>query len=501
MVLLSGFLIPILSSLLRFVPFPKTWVSRFNSYFDYPSTLGSYHSRPLPYDIGNAPTRGQALFIFYLIAVNVILSSVGYNSAQPNTWYPDRTNEISTYVTNRLGVLSFANLPLLLLYSGRNNVLLWVTNWSHSTFLLLHRWVARICVLQAILHSIIFLQIYTVNDDSGTYTAESKLAYWYWGIIATLAFSILIPASILTFRRLFYEAFLIVHIVLSVLVIVGCYYHIIYRFTHQWGYETWLYVAIAVWGFERVVRVLRIARNGIQHAKITVIDDDYLHIDIPHARANGHVYLYFPTLTWRVWENHPFSVAGSMLRADEESQHLVEETSPNKQGSDLDIDLKDSTNQVTKRVSSHEVGASFFVRTLSGTTALLRHRQTVPVLIEGSYGHHPDLGSYSRLVCITGGVGITGIIPLARTFAGDVQVFWGVRTKGLVSAMKDELRGFEVETTVGSRMDLKQILTSILGNFAVIVSGPGSMADDVRVIVAQLAKEKDVKFFEESFSW
>jgi len=28
-----------------------------------------------------------------------------------------------------------------MLFSSRNNFLLWITNWSHTTYLLLHRWV------------------------------------------------------------------------------------------------------------------------------------------------------------------------------------------------------------------------------------------------------------------------------------------------------------------------------------------------------------------------
>lgn len=258
-----------------------------------------------------------------------------------------------------------------------------------------------------------------------------------------------------------------------------------------------------------MIRILRVARNGLKRAKIAVIDDDYLRIDIPHSNARGHVYLYFPTLNWRVWENHPCSVAGSMLRAEEESQHLSGAASPpkdapqmvTKQASDSDIDLEESPKHVMKTIVHHELGCTFFVRTLSGTTALLRHRQTVPVLIECSYGHHPDLLSYSRLVCIAGGVGITGVLPVVGQFTGDVQVFWGVRTQGIVSALKDELYDIDVKTTIGSRIDVSKTLTGVLGNFAVIVSGPGSMADDVRAIVSQLAKERDVRLFEESFSW
>lgn len=139
-------------------------------------------------------------------------------------------------VANRLGLLSFANLPLVFLYAGRINILIWITDWSHSTFLLLHRWIAGIATLQAILHSAVYLYVYV---KAGTHSAESKLPYWYWGIIATLGMFILFPSSILPIRKKFYELFLAWHVIISILIVVGCYYHIIFEFSHQWGYETW----------------------------------------------------------------------------------------------------------------------------------------------------------------------------------------------------------------------------------------------------------------------
>jgi hypothetical protein len=145
--------------------------------------------------------------------------------------------------------------------------------------------------------------------------------------------------------------------------------------------------------------------------------------------------------------------------------------------------LKDSPKIVAKPIFHHELGSKFFVRTLSGTTTLLRHRQTVPVLIKGSYSDRPDISSYSCLVCIAGGVGLTGILSVARRFTGDVEVFWGIQTQGMVLAMKDALCDVHVEITVCSITDLRKILTFIPRAFA-IISGPCSMSDDVRVILS-----------------
>lgn len=55
--------------------------------------------------------------------------------------------------------MSFANFPLLLLFAGRNNILIWATGWSFATLNCFHRHVARIATLQAVAHSILYFVI------------------------------------------------------------------------------------------------------------------------------------------------------------------------------------------------------------------------------------------------------------------------------------------------------------------------------------------------------
>ena len=160
-ILLYGVVIPIAFSLIRFVPFPGTWRTKFNAWIIDPPLFGHHHGTPVFFGLTHIPKRGQALFIFYFIIINTLLSAVNYEYANPNTWYPDdKYGWMCMLISNRIGLLSFANLPLVFLYAGRNNILLWITDWSHSTFLLLHRWIAAIATLQVILHSVIYLYVY-----------------------------------------------------------------------------------------------------------------------------------------------------------------------------------------------------------------------------------------------------------------------------------------------------------------------------------------------------
>jgi predicted ferric reductase len=506
---LTCFVLPIALSFLRFVPFPGWVVARFHAYIIDPPLWGTKHKQPLAGGLGLVPTRGQSLLIAYILVINIILSAIGYRSAQPNAWYPgDPRTEIMTLVANRVGVLSFANLPLLILYSSRNNVLFWVTDWSQSTFLLLHRWVAGVATIQAVLHSILYLRL---RIESHTLSEEQSSAYWVWGIVATLAMSILLPTSAMYIRQKAYELFLAWHVALSVLTVVGCYYHILYRFQHQWGYEVWLFAAMGVWGFDRVMRMFRMVRSGVRTAFVTRIDDDYVRVDVPSVTATGHAYLYFPTLTWRVWENHPFSVASTLLPqgGSRKSNSLKDGKPYTVRKDEIEVSTATASSSNTSTHGPAKLGLTFFLRQRSGLTRQLCARHTLPVLVEASYGTHVDTSAHPHLVCIVGGIGITAALPYLRAHAGSSRLYWGVRSEGIVHALDDDLlRSVDKEIFISSRMNILEVVKDELsyaghGGVTILVSGPAGMADEARMAVSAIARKMkvDVKLIDEAFSW
>lgn len=472
-VFLGGAVIPIgVSALVRLIPWPASLLSKLHAYLIDPPVIGSRHSSPLAAGF-IVPTCGQALFIAYIWLINLVLSAANYHPVLPNAWLPSIKWEVLAYLGNRFGVLSFANLPLLILYSGRNNVLLWLTNWSHSTFLLLHRWISFICILQAILHSLIYLYVYT-NEEGYNHATESKLPYWYWGIIGTLSLIVLVPASSLQIRqRLYNHVFLPSHTVLAILTLVSCFLHIILRFERQWGYETWIYMAAAVWAFDRLARGLRIAgamisgRTFFGRAFVSVIDEEYYRLDLVPgvaASAGGYLFLHFPTVSkWRFWESHPFSNPGIICRGDANRdrvltlqnerrckpgtpQTYVNEIRGNKvPSSDLAASLDDSSSRRPAAFDTNEAPVNIaMVNSTTKTTLFIRKSATgltsrlvshaaaaapsgLRVLIEPSYGRvvtfiqegqpgsqFAPSESFANILCIAGGVGITAIIPLLK---------------------------------------------------------------------------------------
>ncbi|KAI0379342.1 ferric reductase like transmembrane component-domain-containing protein [Hypomontagnella monticulosa] len=513
--LITGGALPIACSLLRFIPFPRGLTSRFNAYIIDPPLFGRRHQEPF-HNLALVPTRGQALLITYFIVINIVLSCVGYQLVPDSPYYQLRADEVLTYIANREGVLAFANVALLVLYAGRNNILLYLTNWSYSTFILLHRWVAIICTLEACIHALIYVHGYRVEND---YDEESKETYWIYGIVAILSMCVLLPTSILPLRQKIYNLFVTFHVVLALVALVACYHHIFYRFENQWGYETWIYIAFGFWGFDRLLRFGRLARNGVRKAYMTIVDENYIRVDIPGVVAQGHAYLYFPTLSWRVWENHPFSVMGAMIA--QEPQKLPGLTMSD--DSNSPIDLEKATGRVSTNGSfgsdtptpTYKPGLTFFITTRgNGLTAKLHAKSRLPVLVEASYGASEleELRAVPNCIVIAGGVGITALASVLRTRGtGRVRLFWGVRSNALVEAVRASL-GPDVlapsivgEIAIGRRLDLRGILYREAINdaeTAVVVCGPVGMADEVREIVCELGRKgRAVRLVDEAFSW
>ncbi|KAK6363063.1 hypothetical protein TWF730_000510 [Orbilia blumenaviensis] len=512
-----GFGTPILFTLLTRLPYMTRVFDKIKPYIVYPSTFGTFHSRPLPFSLGNVPTIGQSLYILMFFILNVILTCVNYHRSQPHPWWFPPKEEILAYIGYRTGHISYALLPLVILFSGRNNFLLWVTNWSYATYMLLHRWIARIFALHAIIHSIVLLLTY---QGTGSYPVESVKPYWQWGIVATVLVCAMLVLSQLYFRRLSYEIFLIGHILMAVFVIAGCWYHVILK----WGfnfYDNWLYAACAVWFFDRLIRVIRTAKNGIRRAVVTELDADHVRVDIQGVRwpsKPGYVaYAYFPTLNlWRPWENHPFSVNSTTLFRS--YKHAI--TSPSSTvGRDDSSEEQTSEKAPAQTNTTHKedntivgtTGVTLIIKKGTGLTKYLKQGAQLMTLIDGPYPQTPssDILDCDHVLLIGGGIGITGLVAWIQAHP-NVKLAWGVKSSAvaLVQEMDVILRNIaDKEVLVGERLNIDHLLRreaeAGYAKVGVVVCGPEGMCDDVRAKVAGLGRGSSTVFALEvhSFSW
>jgi predicted ferric reductase len=457
-------------------------------YLIYPSILGTYNVRPLPGYLGNVPTIGQALYIAMFFILNLVLCSVNYSHSQPHPWFYTPKEEMLSYIGYRTGHIGYALLPLLILFSSRNNFLLWITNWSYSTYLLMHRWIARIFAIQAIIHSITLLLVY---KETGEYVTDSKLPYWLWGIVATVLTCAMTIFSTLYFRRLSYEFFLILHILLAIYVLVGYWYHVILR----WGfnfYDNWLYAACAVWFFDRLVRVLRIAKNGLHGAVVTEIGPDHVRVDVPGLRwasKPGYIaFAYFPGVNpLRPWENHPFSINATSLFHSYKPALARGSPSIGASSNDVENEEKSTGNVVQATVvqdASGAVGTSgvtLIIKKNAGLTRLLKSNSRLLTLLDGLYPQSNGSGilKCDHVLLIGGGIGIMGLIAWTRAHP-NVKLAWSVKSsaQALVKEMDvvlSDVRDKEIE--IGARLNVHALLSNEAdagyGKVGVVVCGPG----------------------------
>ena len=528
--------LPIVVSLVRFIPSLTrscTWAWA-NSILVYPPIWGDKHRQPAARALGGGfiPTRGQSWYILILVVLNVIFLVAPYQNLQPQSIFTTLRELALSTIGNRAGVMAMGNVVILTVFAGRNNPLLGLTGWNYDTYLLFHRVVGYLAIFHTVLHSVMLLAYYKVFGD---YNTEASEKYWIWGIVATVAASALWPASVLAVRKRFYEVFLSVHHILVVLFLVGYFYHIFYRYGMKWGYEIWCYIAGGIWGAERVFRLGRMVLMGWRTAKVTEVagsGGEYVRVDIDGVFAQGLVYLYFPTLSWRFWENHPFSVASSML-------HDKEEKEAQSSGTDTPAS-NESTKEISRsRISAHDITSNtmregrtstrqrvtIVMRRQSGMTARLGDRVAaaggvvrLPVLVEGSYHATPSsqLSQCTTLLCIAGGVGVSAVLPLLHEHTSRGRLYWGMRTRSLLDEFEADIRSLpasvQVDTSIGTRLDTGAILREELacrtddrGPVGVVVCGPPQMADAVRKEVTRLARSgalsRGIVLVDETFSW
>lgn len=281
--------------------------------------------------------------------------------------------------------------------------------------------------------------------------------FWqWWGIIATIALCLATGFAILPFRIKFYEVFLISHIVLVILALIGCWYHLVPHFGYGYGYQVWLYISFAFWSADRLARLVRVAyynRLGRSTAFVEALPDcDIMQISVfPRVTwefgPGQHTFLYLPGLG-KFWESHPFSIAGwkgpgqsppttstspslsdSVVKGEKEKDSGVVSLA-----TDLDSPSNSTagTRQATplrQTPNQHRASIHFLIRAHSGMTSSLQRRlfsspsrssMELSVYTEGPYaGHRATLQPLflaDTVLCLVGGIGITHVLGFVQEY-------------------------------------------------------------------------------------
>lgn len=138
----------------RYFLTPNLSYARLKKYFIDAPLLKTRHHREFrlstAINVGTLPSRMQTLFLLGYVAMNIVFSvyKIDFSLAK---------GEVLDLLRNRTGVLAVMNMLPLFLLASRNNPFISICGISFDTFNLIHRWIGRVVVLQALAHTLAFM--------------------------------------------------------------------------------------------------------------------------------------------------------------------------------------------------------------------------------------------------------------------------------------------------------------------------------------------------------
>ncbi|KAK9449020.1 ferric reductase NAD binding domain-containing protein [Limtongia smithiae] len=511
-------------------------VVKFRQYFTMPAAFGGKHAEPLKIgklSVGTLHSRWQMIAIFGFYALNIIFLFVSIDVFKENLTSTVQA-QWRDYLTTRSGVIATVLCVPTFLFGGRNNILMYISGWSFETCNVWHRHIGFWMMWQSAIHGIAYTAQYIIYDNyASRIWGQFNI---FAGTLATLLAGILILLTWYPIRHYYYEIFLVLHIGLAGAFARYCYAHVVAE-----RYPKYMYAMVAVWAFDRFVRLVRICLHGLYlEAEITATGDATMVKIKPwfnwKPKPGQYAFLYIADPRFKFWESHPFSI----------------------------IESRDGTYR-------------FIVGKQSGMTKMLYDRAAkgenstakIRVMVEGFYGEEQPVRRYGTVLVVGGGIGITAAmsttLSLVRRAQNNQRVifYWVLRgreTLGWVKEQVEEIcRGSNIEVnilcrpsdaaeaaafaekTVGAsseddtdsagsfseekvsrtnssdypvsvtmfndRPDFDKIVSTVIaeapGSVAVLTCGPGSLVDVCRRSVAEnLGNGKGrVEYFEDAFSW
>ncbi|KAI0132934.1 ferric reductase like transmembrane component [Xylariales sp. AK1849] len=513
---------------------PYVWLKK---YMILPAAFGYRSAQPFGWY--TVPPRIQSLTIGAFIVINIVFCIHGYQVFPDNLYWPKVSDQVWRFVSDRTGIISFANFPLIWIFGMRNNLLMWLTGWDFGTYSNFHRWVARVSTMQAIVHSIGYTYIVFQGAGWAGFVQYWDLFFWWTGEVATVIMSLLLGLSVYWLRRKTYELFLFIHILFSIIILASMWGHVS---IFKGSYNPIIWVCCAVWILDRIMRVTRTLLFNPQfwstRARATYDRDaNMVRLCIPlsaslYSPRPGTFYYLHLLDDWYFWESHPFTMASVQIQ-DHSEAAIVEER-------ECLLERRGSEG------SSPTM--NFLIRPYDSFTGRLRDAATesssslqpasLRVILEGPYGHKRPFHRFENLVFVVGGSGI--VVPLAhmnelgkntsRTRA--IRIIWAVREAALAtSVLRDDFGdlldsdklSIHVYITKDQPCELHKnarllygrpfvheevedfVRYSEQGNLAVVACGPARMADDTRKAVVDLLgadlTRRPIEYFEESFNW
>jgi ferric-chelate reductase len=333
----------------------------------------------------------------------------------------------------RAAWLGIAQIPLLILLAGKNNLIGFVTGLSYERLNIFHRWVARTLLLTQTLH--FGFQAYGWSQY-GLVQLEWKTDTCFQTGIAAYAILLWINLSTLApIRNFSYEFFVVQHIITFFGVIIAIMMHLPSTALYS---RTYIYIGIGIYCLDRLIRTTRCVYHNCRPASATLTAmDGATKIRISSKRVKkwspgSHVFISIPRVGFG--QSHPATIASI----------------PSSHGNDLILILK-THRGFTKRIM---ILADPSVTSI--TEGPKQEIELVPqqriALIDGPYGgSHPDFATFDTVLLISASTGVTFTLSVLLDIAHrsssltsklpvrNLEFVWVVKRVSWISWVFDEL--------------------------------------------------------------
>jgi predicted ferric reductase len=339
------------------------------------------------------PTVGRFSLVVAYIIVLVVLCFVGF----PDTLAQSSMEDIGY----RTGFVSIAQIPLLFLLSGKNNIIGFLTGMSYERLNWLHRWAARCLALTTTIHFGYWLGDWWPYGAFVSKKIRTDPITWR-GLIAWCFLMWTVFSSVAPIRGWNYEFFVIQHII-SFSMFIG----FVYIHTPQ-EVHIYIWIPVGLFFFDRVVRAAYVLYTNISFfhpkqrregnmkglwackAEFTPLPHNTTKITITNPpiswRPGQHVFVSCHSVL--PLQSHPFTI--SSIPEDGKMEFFVK-----------------SERGGTKKLFLH-AEKKHNLPTSNGSVDLRT------VAIEGPYGRHRSLRQFDSVILFAGSTGATFTMPLLR---------------------------------------------------------------------------------------
>ena len=293
----------------------------------------------------------------------------------------------------RTGYIATAQLPLIFILAGKNNMIGVLTGSSYERLNWIHRWISRILLLTVTMHMVFWFRDWAPYDfitvklktDSIT-----KRGFSAWCILVWILFSSFAPI-----RKWNYEFFVVQHLITLIGFMVAVFLHL-----KPYGMQYWVYISLAFGVVDRAVRFLSILyvnfhkpnkQTGSRlwgcNAILEPLPGSVTKITISnppiHWTPGQHVFLSCHGIM--PLQSHPFTI--SSLPNDGNLEFFIKAE-------------KGGTHRMYRHAQKYHQ--------LSGGVRFERF------IIDGPYGRIRPLNQFDSVVFFAGSTGITYTLPLFR---------------------------------------------------------------------------------------